>query len=195
MKIAALAPCLLAIAGAAACQASPARIDVGEARLANKLEMQIDGAGALVEIEYHVDPATLPTAVRAAMDALHPGGPFTDAERERHGDEMLYELSRSVDGLEVEAMFDASGLLHSEEVEVRAEDVPEAVRAAVAARFPGVPVRKYEEIRDGARQLREYHVKLDAGGQRHKVILSTSGAVKADFLEVVAEVEVPVPGS
>ena len=191
MKLPIFAVGLCATALAAACQTSPAGIDVAEARRANKVEIQFDRDGSMTEVEYHVPPGEIPEGVREAMDRLHPGGPFTDAEREMHDGQMLYELSRTVDGLEVEAMFDANGALRSEEVEVRAEAVPEGVRAAVRDRFPGGVVDKYEEIRDGSRRLVEYHVKVDVSGVRHKLILSTSGAVRGDFLEIEAEVEVP----
>jgi hypothetical protein len=147
----------------------------------------------MTEVEYHVDPGQVPSAVREAMDLLHPGGPFTDAEREYDGGELLYELSRSVDGLEVEAMFDAAGNLRSEEVQVRADQVPASVREAVSARFPGAPVHKYEEIRDGSRRLLEYHVKVDVSGTRHKLIVSTAGDVTGDFLELAAEIEIVAP--
>jgi Putative beta-lactamase-inhibitor-like, PepSY-like len=193
MRNATLATGLVAIALAAACQTSP-RIDVPEARRAHKVEIQLDGDGSMLEVEYHVSPDQVPAAVREAMDSLPPGGAFTDAEREVHDGELLFELSRTVDGLEVEAMFFASGRLHSEELEVRADAVPAEVRSAVDQRFPDGIVDKYEEIRDGSRQLREYHVKVDVDGRRHKLILSTSGKVTGDYLELQAELEVPAGG-
>ena len=197
MKTTSLVPALLGAIVLTGCQSTTLcqrslLIDVGEARSARKIEIQVDARGGIVEVEYHADPASIPEIVRQAMDRLHPGGPFTDAERELNDGVLYYELSREVDGLEVEAMFTAGGELFSEEVEVRAGDVPQAIRDAITAHLPGGTVAKYEEIRNGSRELVEYHVKLDEDGRRHKLILSLEAQVMGDFLELVAEIEVPV---
>ncbi|MEW6073699.1 MAG: hypothetical protein AB1726_14035 [Planctomycetota bacterium] len=183
----------LAAATAAACQSAPA-LSNRDALTAVKLELQVDGEGALAEIEYHIAPADVPPAVRAAMDALHPGGPYTDAEREVQGGELYYELNRLVGGLEVEAMFTPEGELHSEELEIPAAKAPAAVRDAVAARHPAGQVTKVEEIRDGRRELVQYHVKLKEGGRAYKAMFSPAGEHIATYREIVAEVEVPVAG-
>jgi len=165
--------------------------DVTQARTAKKLEVQVDVEGNFVEVEYHCDPATIPQTVRDAMDAMHPGGPFTDAERELDDGVLYYELSRIVNGLEVEAMFSADGQLHSEEIEVRAGAVPAAVRDGVKTRYPEGKVAKWEEIHDGQGQTVEFHVKADVGGKRHKLMFGTDGELHGDVIEMVAEIEVP----
>ena len=190
MKSTTLAACAT-VCVAAACQSSVQFVPE-HAQHVTKLEIQYDEAGALAEVEYHVAPEAVPPAVRAAMDALHPGGPYTDAEHEFVDGEPYWELNRLVDGLEVEAMFSPEGVLFSEEVEVRPAQVPAAVRDAVRALYPAGTVSKYEEIRDSERVLEEYHVKLTEDGRNHKLLLSTGGALLGDFLELVSEIEVPV---
>jgi hypothetical protein len=185
---------LLRLTGTAAtlapCSSTPG-IDVGEARGARLVEVQLDAGGSLAEVEHHIAPGEIPAAVRAAMDRLRSGGTYTDAERAMHAGEMLLELSRTVNGLEVEARFSAPGELRSEGIQVRSEALPAAVREAVGARLPGQTVKKYEEIRDGSRTLVEYHVKLEAGGARHKLMLSPAGELLGHYLELEAELEVP----
>jgi hypothetical protein len=126
------------------------------------------------------------------MDRLHPGGTYTDAERESHGGQVYYELKRVVDGRAVEAMFTADGELFSEEIEIPADRVPQAVKAAVAARHPQGRDHSYEEIRDATRTIEEYHVKLVEGDAHYKILVSPAGIVRGTYLEGPAEIEVPV---
>jgi len=130
--------------------------------------------------------------VRNAMNELHPGGPFTDAEREYNDGVLYFELSREVNGLEVEAMFTPEGELHAEEVSVAADTVPQAVKDAIAAEYADGTVTNWEEIRNGARELTAYHVKLGMGGKKYKVMVSTEGSITGAYIEVPAEIEVPV---
>ncbi len=173
------------------CQ-SAVTISGAEALTAKKLEVQIDDEGQMTEVEYHISPTDVPAAVQEAMDRLHPGGAYTDAEREYHGGKVYYELNRMVGGLEVEAMFTPDGALHSEEVEILRTNVPESVRIAIREGYPEGRVTKYEEIRDGSRALVEYHVKVRMGGMAYKVLVSPEGEHLGTFREIESEIEVPV---
>lgn len=177
-----------------ACSTTPSSqsIDVDAGLAARTLEITLDADGNPAEIEYHIDPAQVPERIRKAMDALHPGGPYTDAEREWHDGVLCYELNRLVSGREVEAMFAENGALFSEEIEVGREKVPSAVHRALAERFPVGVTSKYEEIRDGARSLVEYHVKLVDGGVHYKVALDPEGPIVGIWTETPAEIEIPV---
>ncbi len=183
----------LALAAALpACATTKAEWDNDSAASARKLEVQVDSKGVRREIEYHIAPAEVPKAVRDAMDRLHPGGPFDDAEKETHGGVLYYELSGKVNGMEVEAMFTADGRLHSEEIQVAQVSVPASVRDGAASALAGARPTKWEEIRDGRRTCIEYHVKMARGEDRYKVILTPDGQLLAIYREVPAEIEVPV---
>ena len=169
----------------------PTAWDIDDARRAVKIEIQMDKAGRVGEIEFHVDPDQVPSAVRVAMDNLHPGGPYVGAEKEREDGVLYYELTREVDGLEMEAMFHPDGKLHSEEIQVAVDKVPVAVQAAIAEVYSDAKVSKWEEIRDGNRALIEYHVKLESGGRKYKAVVTTGGVFVEAFHEILAEVEVP----
>lgn len=173
------------------CQTAPS-VDVNHAQAARKLEMQIDAGGRTVEVEYHISPDLVPQAVRDAMDRLHPGGAFTGAEREQHDGQLYYELSRSIAGREVEAMFTEDGALFSEEIEVTTANVPALIQDRIEERFPNGNVTAWEEVRDGDRELVEYHVKVAASGKNYKAVVSLAGVVEKVLREIVAEVEVPV---
>lgn len=159
---------------------------------ARKLEVQVDKNGRHTEVEYHIPPGEVPGPVRAAMDQLHPGGPYEDAEREWDGGKLYYELARRVQGLEVEAMFSPDGQLHSEEIQVPMNKVPEAVRTAALSSLSGAQATMWEEIRDSKREVVEYHVKLSRGMDKYKAMLSTDGKLKGIVREVPAEIEVPI---
>jgi hypothetical protein len=164
-----------------------------DARGAAKIEMSVDEGGGAEQIEFHVDPASVPAAVRAAMDARHPGGPYTGAEKEYVGGSLYWELTREVDGHAVEALFHPDGTLFGEEIELPESDVPGSVKDAVASAWSGDSVRSWEAIKDRGGVVTEYHVKLDAGGQAIKAIVSPGGALNRVAREVPAEIEVPLP--
>jgi hypothetical protein len=168
-------------------------LDAKDMLAAVKIEMLIGPEGNPEEIEYHIPPADVPEAVKKAMDKLHPGGPFTGAEKEMNEGILYYELTREVGGLEAEAMFLPDGTLHQEEIEVAAGKVPEAVKAGAEKAVAGATVKKWEEIRDKDRKLFEYHVKMAKGDKHYKVMLGTDGTLLGVYREIPAEIEVKVP--
>ncbi len=186
-----LVTAVAAVAGAG-CGTSHGKWESDHAAAARKLEVQVDKNGRHTEVEYHIPPSEVPGPVRAAMDQLHPGGPYEDAEREWDGGKLYYELARRVQGLEVEAMFSPDGQLHSEEIQVPMNRVPEVVRTAALSSLSGAQATMWEEIRDSKREIVEYHVKLSRGTDKYKAMLSTDGKLLGIVREVPAEIEVPV---
>ena len=158
---------------------------------AERLEVAMDAKGNATEIEYHVRPEAVPAAVHEAMEALHPGGQATGAEKEYEGSTLYWELCKEVDGYSVEAMFTPDGTLHAEEVEVPASVVPQGVRKMVAGAGYG-DVRAWERVHDGDQELVEYHVKTTRDDRNYKLIVSTEAELLAVFREIEAEIEVPV---
>ena len=174
-----------------ACESTPGWSNEDALR-AESIEVQLDENAKPVEIEYHVSPKMVPAHVMASMDALHPGGRAVAAEKEYIGSTLYWEVTKEIDGLEIEAMFRQTGELHSEEIEVPAAKVPESVQAAARSHLGGT-VTKWEEIRDEDRKLVEYHAKVTSAGMKYKVIVSTGGAVLGAVREIPAEIEVPLP--
>jgi hypothetical protein len=172
------------------CAAAPI-LDAEAAANAESIELLLDANSGFVEVEYHVSPDQVPAPVLAAMDALHPGGKATAAERELVGTTLYWEVTKRANGREVEAMFLPDGTLYQQEIEIAATDVPEEVRAAFRDRM-GVPAGKWEEIRDGAGARTEFHAKARKDDKAYKVVIGLDGTVLAVFREVPAEIEVPV---
>ena len=171
--------------------ASSAGWQTHDASTADLIEMSVDAHGIPLEVEFHMSPDAVPAVVRDAMDRLHPGGTATGAEKEFIAGGVYWEVTKSIDGRDFEAMFHPDGRLHSEELEVQADAVPAAVQSAVHASGRG-EVTKWEEIRDADGALVEYHVKLASDGRKYKLRVSSSGEVLAVLREVPAEIEVPV---
>ena len=171
--------------------ASGGRWSETDARDAVLIEMQVDDSGKPREIEYHIAPDKVPAVVREAMDKLHPGGQATAAEKEYVGSDLYWELTKNIGGREIEAMFRPDGRLHSEEIEVAADGVPQPVRDAARNRLGGTPT-KWEEIHDADRKLVEYHAKGTANGQKLKLELGTDGKLQKVVREVPSEIEVPI---
>ena len=165
--------------------------DARAAREAQAIEVQVTDEGELREIEFIILPEEVPARVREAMDTLHPGGIATRAERELLGDELYFELTKEIGGLEVEAMFTPAGELFQEEVQVGADRVPEAVRATVRDWLGGEP-NQWEEIRDGERHLVEYHAKGTREGRGYKLLVTLDGVLRGVLREIPAEIEVRV---
>lgn len=166
-------------------------LNTTDALAANKIEMSLTADGRPGETEFHISPDDVPDAVRSAMDALHPGDAFTGAEREVNNGILYFELSRVVDGMEVEAMFLPDGTLHNQEIQVAEDKVPEAVQAAAKSAVDGATVKHWEEIHDST-SLFEYHVKLSAGEKHYKVVITTAGKLVQVWREIPAEIEVLV---
>ncbi len=163
-----------------------------EDALASKsLEFQLNEKGRVDQIEYHIAPAGVPEAVRAAMTRLHPDGTITGAEKEWHHGTLYYELTSKKDGRETEVMFYPDGTVFRSEIEVPVDDVPQSIQKVAAAALPGAEVTKYEEIREADGRLIEYHVKLSRDGKRYKLLLHRTGVFRGLLREIPAEVEVP----
>lgn len=190
MKITRSIPPLLLLALFTSCASGPEwRVEDGIDAV--KIELQLDAAGDMQEIEYHVLPHTVPQAVRDAMEKLQPGGRVTGAEKEYLGNTIYWEVAKEIDGFAVEAMFHEDGTLHAEEVQIASTSVPSEVRTAAARRLEG-PVSTWEEVRNHRRKLVEYHAKGSVGERHFKVVLTPAGEVKGVFREVEAEIELPV---
>ena len=168
-----------------------ARWNSEDALNAKKIEMTMNAQGKPMEVEFHILPSHVPEVVREAMDKAHPGGAFTDAEKEWYKGKLYYELARKVKGMEVEAMFTPEGQLFQQEIEVPQAKVPAGVQTAARAALSGGKVNKWEEIRDGENKLLEYHVKMLRGGKNYKLMLTTDGRVIGVYREVPSEIEVP----
>ena len=177
--------------------------DIDDARIASKIEIKISKSGVIEDVEYHVAPNLVPPAVTAAMAAMYPNDPPIAAEKEYEAGVLFYELAVMAvldpgqQPVKVEAMFTPGGQLHSQEIETRLTStrypVPQPVQETVVEKYPNGAVNAWEVILDGDGATVEYHVKLTEGAKHYKLILLPNGYLESAYLEVEAEIEVPVP--
>ena len=176
--------------------------DIDAARTCTEIEIMIHSNGTVRDVEYHVPVDSVPTAVKQGMEALYPGVTPTAAEKEYEGGELYYELAVVVGGKKHEVMFTPAGKPHSKEIQVDETDpkYPQlpAIKADMLARYAGATDVVLEVIVDGADQLIEFHIKLvtDKGTpaeKNHKLIVMPDGFLAGAYLEVAAEIEVPMP--
>jgi len=178
--------------------------DIDAARMASAIEIKIHSNGTIEDVEYHVPVATVPTAVVDKMKELYEGfDPTSDeakAEKEYEGGELFFELAWTVEGKKHEVMFTPSGEVHSKEIEIDWGDSTYGdltpIKTDIQGRY-GVSQSRCEVILDAADQLVEFHVKLTTGSgddaKKHKLIVTKDGFLAGAYLEVVSELEVPVP--
>ena len=195
--------------------------DIDAARMASGIEIKIHSNGTIEDVEYHVPVATVPTAAIAKMGELYegfdPASEEAKAEKEYEGGELFFELAWTVTWTEGEGeeqkefqskhevMFTPSGEVHSKEIRVHHDsqsdqqkypDLPQ-IRQGVMDKY-GEDNLVLEVILDAADELVEYHVKVhtDVGTpqeKHHKLIVTKDGFLAGAYLEVVSELEVPVP--
>lgn len=187
--------CSFAFAAAACAAPAPFPRDSGHyAEMvpeSGRIEIGLRADGSIGEVEFHISPEQLPPAVLVAARAEL--GTLVAAEIEWEEGVLYYEATGlAANGLELEAMFTPAGALHSFELAVGRAAMPAAVVATAEAWRGAGTVTSWEEIRDGARVLREYHVKKIAGGKRYKLIFGLDGALLRAVRETPAEVEVVV---
>jgi len=175
--------------------------DLDDAREASKIEIKMGKGGEIIDVEYHVKPDRVPVAVRNAMEAIYNTTSFDAAEKEAEGGERFYELTVTVGNFKHEVMFTPDGQVHSKEIETApgnpTHPVPPEVEQTIQAKYGSGTVTAWEVIEDGGGNVVEYHVKLTEGqasDQKHyKLIVLPDGFLAGAYLEVVAELEVPMP--
>ena len=161
-----------------------------EALSARSVELAIDGGGRPAQVEYFVGPETVPAAIYDAMNALYKGGQTVAAQKKFNGSKLRWVLIKRLDGREVEASFLPNGNLQSEQVEVFSVNVPEAVKKTARVQLGG-EVTKWQEFRDGARDLVEYHAHVTSRGMDYKMRITKRGRLRGISRKVPAEIEIP----
>ena len=164
------------------------------------IEMKVAINGAYEEIEYHYplsEIGKVPPQVRDKMDQMFPG-PVTGIEKEYHASGTYWELTKLVNQKKHEVMFDTAGKPVSFEIAIDVGEVPPPVKNGLEAAYPQAAntAVEWEKIIDGedlATPPSAYHAKFKVGSRALKVVVQPNGHVPAAYLEVPAEIEVPVP--
>lgn len=122
--------------------------------------------------EHALDPAALPPAVTAAVQARYPGATLTAAAQE--GKE--YEATVTVGERHLDLAFAADGTWLEEEERVTTEELPAPVTSALDTRWKGWTVASAE--RATTPKGTTYEVVVKSGARSAEVVLSDAGVVK-----------------
>lgn len=126
--------------------------------------------------EEKISPDELPSAVRKAVKKKFAEAKVRGASKEVEDGRTVYEVELTVEGHAVDVTLSARGKILEVEKEIPASRLPEAVREAVAAKYPGAKIQKAEAITRGEDGPVRYEVVI-----KGEVVLTARGKfVEAD---------------
>src|SRR5262245_3488962 len=96
--------------------------------------------------EKRISERELPRAVLKAARAKFPKAKIAEAIKEVDGDETIYELSLKLGDRTVDVAMEADGTILEVEKELTFDELPEAVKHTLAARYPNAKVAKVETL-------------------------------------------------
>ena len=99
--------------------------------------------------EFEIAPDRLPRAVLNAAKAKFPGAAIRGASRETEDGKTVFEVEMKHDGRNTDAIFQEDGALVLVEAAVAVEALPEPVKTALNAKYPGAKIRVVESVRKG----------------------------------------------
>ena len=88
----------------------------------------------------------LPKAVVDAVKAKFPKAELVSAEKEKEDGETVYEVNIKSEGQTIEVTVTPAGKIVLVEKTIAAQDLPNAVAKALAAKYPNATIKKAEEI-------------------------------------------------
>jgi hypothetical protein len=115
----------------------------------------------------------LPKAVLKAAKAKFPKAEIKGAAKEVEDGKTTYEVMLTLKGRSVDVAMKADGTILEIEKEISADDLPKAVKKAIAARYPKAKISKIETITKGEDGPVNYEVVLST-----EVVLSDKGKFK-----------------
>ena len=146
----------------------------------DEIEIKVAPDGTLLgrEVEQEDDDEDdltidqVPEPARGALLKLAGQAKIVKAEREREHGVLVYEAEWIEDGAEHEAKVTAEGTLVETEETVLAENLPAAVRAAIAKHFPATATVTVDR-----KMIVVYEIEANIGGKEREVIVFPTGRI------------------
>jgi Peptidase propeptide and YPEB domain len=114
---------------------------------------------------------TMPAAIDAAFRKAYPTAIVKAVSKEKEGGKDVYEVESVDNGKGRDLIYTPDGTVVEVEEELRAADVPSAVAASIAARYPKATITKREKVTRGGDV--SYEVQLKGAGVGEAVLSST----------------------
>lgn len=128
-----------------------------------------------------LDLDQIPGQVTAALNARFPGAEIQQWTREEEDGIVIYDFEFLQQGRKREADIGEDGTIHNWESEIAAEELPDAVTAAVETEYPGSTYREIMAITavvEGAEALEGYEIVFEAAdGAVIEVTVAPDGAI------------------
>jgi len=125
----------------------------------------------------------LPKAVAEAVKKRFPKGELTEAAKETEGDKVSYEVSVKDGDKTMDVTFAPDGKLLLIETVIDVKELPKAVTAALAEKYPKAVFKTVEsvvKVTDGKEELDYYEVLLTTAEKKElEVQIFADGKVKA----------------
>jgi hypothetical protein len=134
----------------------------------------------VVADEEKVPLKDVPKPIIDAVKARFPGAELTGAAKETEDGKTTFEVMLKYKGKNVDIGATPQGKLLAIETEIASKDLPKAVSATIAAKYPKATVKKAEEIItiEGEKETKSFEVILNEVGKKPvEVVLSPDGKV------------------
>jgi hypothetical protein len=115
----------------------------------------------------------LPAAVRKAVESKFPKAEIESASREVEDGNTVFEVNLEIKDRAVDVTFKADGTVLEIEREIPINEVPKAVKTALAAKYPKAKIEKVEEVTKGENGPVRYEVAI-----RTEVVLTAEGNIE-----------------
>lgn len=116
---------------------------------------------------------TMPAPIKAAFEKSYPNATVKSVSKEKEDGVTVYEVESVDNGLTRDIVYKPDGSVVLMEEGIAEADVPQAVRQAVAARYPKGKVVKAEKTTSGSSVW--YEIQVTAAGKTHAVELDADG--------------------
>jgi uncharacterized membrane protein YkoI len=118
----------------------------------------------------------LPGPVQEAVREYTKGLKVIGFEEETEDGKTLYEVEVRVDGKTRDILFDATGKVVEDEMEVALDSIPEAARSALEQAAGGGEINKVEAVtKDG---ITVYEAKIKKDGKKSEVVVGADGMIQ-----------------
>ncbi len=121
-----------------------------------------------------------PDAVRQAVATNHPDAEVREVRKLRHRSEPGYQVKLAEGEARIRLEVRADGTIRETRTEIRADDLPVAVAATLAGRFPGRRiVEKAEKVvrPQGRGEATRYLVEMTVDGRVFGVVATDAGSI------------------
>ncbi len=133
------------------------------------------------EHEKELKKSDLPPVVLASFEKAYPKACIKEVEKETvngteyFGIEAKSKICFFCCGTKIDVLYTPDGVLYETRTKICADKLPEAVKKAIATKYPGSKIHRAEELVRGT--VTEYSCKIKSGKEKIVVLVGADGTV------------------